>query len=234
MTCARWLGCIFGLAAALWTLAGPPVGAATIERVPAGRPDVALFVLNGTIEGGETLALQREVAKLPPQLPVSIILNSPGGNLIEGLALGRFLYDAKITTFTMGFGGLCASACSIAFLGGRDRVTGKPARVKMTGGRLGFHQFRTVWERRTTATTFSKKDMDFVIRDTRATALLIIKYLTYINEDMSKLHLMLQAPAKDMNFLDNSDAAKHGIHVMGDTSAEMIEATGLRARITGQ
>lgn len=71
-------------------------------------------------------------------------LDSPGGNLVEGLAVGRLIRERGLHTEvgslrTGDYGlelapGACASACAIAFLGGAARSLSDPAA-------LGFHRF---------------------------------------------------------------------------------------------
>ena len=95
--------------------------AANVAEVNAGRSDLTVFLLEGAIQGGETLSLEGLVGKLPPNKSAAIILDSPGGSLLEGMKLGRFFYRARIATFVLGYGGGCHSACALAFLGGRDR-----------------------------------------------------------------------------------------------------------------
>src|SRR5690242_4801819 len=70
------------LAFAALSLAAVPhrATAANITAVDSGRPDLAVFLLDGQIVGGETLALEALVSKLPPNRPAAIILNSPGGS----------------------------------------------------------------------------------------------------------------------------------------------------------
>jgi hypothetical protein len=60
-----------------------------------------------------------------------ILLNSPGGDLIGGIALGEFFRKHKFITHVVN--GTCASACAIAFIGGVERDA--------TNGKLGVHQF---------------------------------------------------------------------------------------------
>lgn len=207
--------------------------AAVIERLETGRGDVAVFALNGMIVGGETITLQHEIAEMPSSIPVAVVLNSPGGNLQEGIKLGLFFYHARITTFVLGFGGYCYSACSVAFLGGRDRATGKPSRFKMTGGNLGFHQFRVVRSAEEQKKVYKKADIDAENKKTRAITFSLISYLKEIHEDMTKLHLMLRAPSEGMNLVSNEEAIALGINVMGETSPDFIAAANIQERVKG-
>jgi hypothetical protein len=204
--------------------------AASVTEVNSGRPDLTVFMLEGPIQGGETLALEGLVAKLPPTKSAAIILNSPGGNLDEGMKLGRFFHRARIATFVLGYGGGCHSACAMAFLGGRDRE-GKPSRTKMTGGGLGFHQFRRIRSTEQSAKKYTKADMDQELFTTRTVALSIIQYLSDIGEDMSFLHLMLKAPAAEVTLLANEEALSYGIHVMDERNDQIIDSTNMRARM---
>ena len=63
--------------------------------------------------------------------PPWLMLESPGGLTADGLALGREVRARKLRTVTRGS---CASACSIIFLGGVERVLAGPR------ARIGFHQ----------------------------------------------------------------------------------------------
>jgi len=74
--------------------------------------------------------------------PSTVILNSTGGRLAAGLALGRAIRDAGLATRVgdtrdceggarLGRG-LCASSCAYAFLGGVTRAVGAE-------GNVGFH-----------------------------------------------------------------------------------------------
>lgn len=83
-----------------------------------------------------------------------VFFNSPGGNLLAGLQLGRILRDEGLAVSvgkTMrdpdGFretlsAGVCASACAYAFLGGIDRYL-FPNGWKLEDNKIGFHQFYT-------------------------------------------------------------------------------------------
>jgi hypothetical protein len=222
---------LFGAALAIVAALATPnrASAAEVSEIRTGRSDIAVFMLEGPIEGGETLALGALVSKLPPGKAVAIILHSPGGNLGEGLQLGRFFYRTRITTFVLGYGGSCASACALAFLGGRGQ-DGNPSRIKMVGGSLGFHQARRI-RNPDTAKKYTKADMENEFFATRRLAYAIIEYLTDIGERMSFLHLMLQSPSAEMTYLSNEDALTYGIHVMNERNEQLTNAINIRARV---
>jgi hypothetical protein len=229
---ARKLTCVtaFAIVAIALGATSDWARAANVAEVNSGRPDLTVFLIAGAIQGGETLALEGLVGKLPPSKSVAVILNSPGGNLEEGMKLGKFFHRARIATFVLGYGGGCYSACAMAFLGGRGH-DGRPSRTKMTGGNLGFHQFRRNRIAAEPAKKYTKADMEHELFTTRATALSIIQYLSDISEQMSFLHLMLKAPAAQVTLLSNEDAVTFGIHVMDERTDQVIDSTSIRARI---
>jgi hypothetical protein len=204
--------------------------AATVTEVNSGRPDVSVFLLEGRIEHGDTLTLASQVGRLPPNRAIAVILNSPGGDLSEGIDLGRFFHRTRITTFVLGYGGFCLSACSLAFLGGRGQ-DGKPSRIKMAGGALGFHQFYQSRSPSDSARKYIKADMEATILRTRTVALNIIQYLSDIGEQMSFLHRMLKAPAQAMNNIRDEEALAHGIHVMDERNEQLVDSASIKARI---
>ncbi|HKP66828.1 MAG TPA: hypothetical protein VJX31_09400 [Casimicrobiaceae bacterium] len=64
-----------------------------------------------------------------------LLLESPGGELRDGIALGREVYFGKFRTITRYE---CASACSLIFVAGSDRV------LIGTRSKIGFHQVASV------------------------------------------------------------------------------------------
>lgn len=67
--------------------------------------------------------------------PHSVTFHSPGGSLMGGVMLGRFIRERRLDTH-VGKGSSCASACMLAFIGGWSR--------KVThDGRIGNHQVRS-------------------------------------------------------------------------------------------
>ena len=112
----------------------------------ADSETVKAIEVKGNIETGDAMALQAYIAKLPEKKITVVYLNSPGGSLEEGMALGRLFHRAKIRTAVIGKDVICSSACTTAFLGGRDPETAGTlarqglhgqARVPLLQDRLG-------------------------------------------------------------------------------------------------
>jgi uncharacterized protein DUF4339 len=100
-----------------------------------GIPNYSLRIMrNGTeieISGGFKYGLNNDFARLldaSPQMKV-VHLNSIGGRLGEAEALFNTIKSRKLITYTSE---QCASACTLAFLAGRERWISE-------SGKLGFH-----------------------------------------------------------------------------------------------
>ena len=89
--------------------------------------DVEILELDGPIGPDSTAVVSRVIDRLTPclnenreQLPHVVALNSAGGLLVDGLKLGEMFRERNIQT-TVFDGGVCASACTVAFMGGVKR-----------------------------------------------------------------------------------------------------------------
>ena len=92
------------------------------------------IVLQGGLEFGSTRAV-REVLDANPNVRM-VRLDSRGGRVAEGLALGTLLRDRNVDTFV---NGECSSACVTAFSGGARRIISADARVGLhSAGGAGF------------------------------------------------------------------------------------------------
>jgi rhodanese-related sulfurtransferase len=69
------------------------------------------------VVGDDVIAFQEAVKK--PGVDTVVFVNSPGGDLWTGLRIGRMIADQGLKTV---IAGSCASACSIMFMGGRERT----------------------------------------------------------------------------------------------------------------
>jgi len=93
----------------------------------------------GTIELNDDEKLHQYLSHLTPKKHTAIYLDSNGGSLYGGMKLGRYFKDHQIKTVIQGYKS-CASACALAFLGGRD-YHGNKWMSSTTTSRLGFHAF---------------------------------------------------------------------------------------------
>ena len=106
---------------------GSPVSAATVEIIKHISTGVIVRVDGDlALEDGEKFA-----ATVRPLQGAVILLNSPGGSLMAGLRIGEIVRSRNFSTVVLD-DDLCASACAIAWLGGRRRYLAPKAR-------LGFH-----------------------------------------------------------------------------------------------
>ena len=86
--------------------------------------------ITGQIEPGITKLVEK---MLKQEEAINLIrLNSPGGNIFEGRGLSNLFRDQYLNTEVLSE---CASACTIAFIGGIQRRASRHARI-------GFHQYR--------------------------------------------------------------------------------------------
>jgi len=204
--------------------------AASLNRVETGRPAVVSYLLQGQLVAGDAQRMRAAVSKLPAGTTVAVILDSPGGNLGEGLMLGAYFHQAKIATIVKGGGGICYSACALAFLGGRDSRTGEPMRMKMSGGKLGFHQFSR--QNFDPLKIYTKVDYDEQVAQSQEVTRDIVRYLKLIGEDLSKLQLMLRASSDDMNVISNEECMRRGIGVLDEESGRLLDPRSQRQRVS--
>jgi hypothetical protein len=113
-------------------------GVALAALPPATEFDIPYQVRVGSdgtvleVSGSFSWALPQNVQAIlatAPQIRV-VHLESPGGHVLPAVQLATIIQQHGLDTYV---GRLCASACTVAFLGGRQRWLGLDAR-------LGFHQ----------------------------------------------------------------------------------------------
>jgi hypothetical protein len=119
------------------------VGGAQVEQAwrmaYEDDPDIAPFSLrlmrDGQeleITGGFKFGLTKQARALAAKAPdlETVHLASGGGRIGEAIALTRLIQERGLATYV---GTTCLSACTIAFIAGRERIL-------KTGARLGFHR----------------------------------------------------------------------------------------------
>lgn len=142
----HWL--LVALVASPWFFPFPSAaseGSLRISLVPPGLYEIASgtnawhVYLDGVIEPGADKRVERELSRISDSV-IEVHLNSPGGDFLTGIQLGR-LFRAKSAwthigrqgTGAMPDPGECYSACAMAYLGGYYRF-GTP------GSKYGVHR----------------------------------------------------------------------------------------------
>jgi hypothetical protein len=132
---------VFAIAATVAVRAGLPASVDASEN----RPDreIAEQVTLRVSEDGSTLeyagpivfGVKRRVGAVLAEHPhvTTLRLTSPGGRVVEARDLSVLIAERGITTVAAGN---CASACTVVFMAGRDRVLAP-------NGLLGFHRYRS-------------------------------------------------------------------------------------------
>lgn len=92
--------------------------------------DQQQLIIRGDLDIGITTAARSTLATYP-QIR-SVVLHSRGGHIYEGRGLARIFIEHGIDTYVYEE---CSSACTTAFIGGKQRYIGPQ-------GKLGFHQYR--------------------------------------------------------------------------------------------
>ncbi|MDB5894009.1 MAG: Rhodanese-like protein [Rhodoferax sp.] len=86
-----------------------------VQAMTLEKQDTALFA-TGPLGGDDWLKFKQ--AFTDPDLRTIVLVNSPGGNLWDGLAISRLISEKGYDTVLAGY---CNSACALLFMGGRER-----------------------------------------------------------------------------------------------------------------
>jgi hypothetical protein len=107
--------------------------AATISSFPTKEGKIVL-VINGPIAAGDAdqVAALIKASNDAGKFVSAVRLNSPGGNLAEGVKLADIIRTAKIATVVPN-GSTCASACFVAFAAGTEKFASNNASVGVHG-----------------------------------------------------------------------------------------------------
>lgn len=178
------------------------------------------IAVDGEIELGDSDKLELFLQNKPD--PVRVVFNSPGGILVEGMKIGNILRARGLTAEVGRLKdgqeapefehGVCASACAIAFLGGRERY--------LLGSKLGFHQF---YEN----ISFEELISDFETRtDVSGQAQLMSSLLSLYIENLGDidhriLWLAASTPPNEMYWLSEQTAIEMGIETSDDPWTEI-------------
>jgi hypothetical protein len=137
-----------------------------------------------------------------------VILDSPGGDLLQSLALGNQIRAAGLATTVQGYdrdhgrfkAGACASACAYAFLGGVERTVGE-------GSRIGVHQIYT------TDTTWNLSAQDGM-----ELMALVAVHVSHLCGNLDLLIPTLKTHSADMHWLSPGELARYAV-ITGPSAA---------------
>lgn len=111
--------------------AQPPPLAGMASATVTLQPDGRVVVITGHFVGDVAERLEKLLAAVPSIRTVR--LESRGGFFMIGATINRLIRDKNLTTEVLG---VCASACTMAFLGGVQRLAGPQARFGFHGALL--------------------------------------------------------------------------------------------------
>jgi hypothetical protein len=156
-------------------------------EISASTSDGTAFILvRGRLEKGDQDRFSAEIGPYPKGI---VILESDGGNMLAGLAIGETIRMRGFVTF-VDSRSRCASACAIAWLGGAKRFMG-------IGAQIGFHAASD-------PSTGQESGMGNA---------LVGAYLTRIGLPVSAVLYITQASPDSMTWLSLSAAKSKGIDV---------------------
>lgn len=187
----------------------------SIREVSAGNAVEALtIVIEGEFEPGLADRFERFMESEHPEA-FTVALNSPGGSLIEGIKLGSLFRRYELWTSVerqLPYNGsyaefdtnaICASACAIAFLGGKLRFLANDQQ-------LGFHQFY----RAKSATNLIEDYLEEqdISGDSQLMSALLVSYLSELGDiDLNLMLLAANTPPDEMYWVSLEEAAELNI-----------------------
>ena len=165
----------------------PAQAAITVQPM---TDEYRIMIISGDFEYGQDLApIFRQIESYRPDV---ITFNSPGGNIYSAMSLGRFLRANGFAT--MQVRSLeCASACSLAFIGGSTRMA-EP-------GSIGVHQSSF-------AVDGAASEQVSAVQSVTAD---VLSYLREMDVDAGLLETALRYHSNDIRYLSASEMDLFGV-----------------------
>jgi hypothetical protein len=206
------------IVAVVWSgLSSASAGAATYSvnnrSIPGVFPGAVLtqhvIRLSGPLLEGDSDRLRdllQPLRRSDPDEPLATVeLNSPGGDLLEGMKIGYLLREFDVAS-VIRKGDLCLSACALAFLGGTTHHAPPSATPSCTieyGGQLAFHNF-----------SLNPASLEALSRDSAASSRIrgfdearggaarIVRYAADMGIDPGFVARMLGRPPEEFDYVD--------------------------------
>jgi hypothetical protein len=183
-------------------------------------------MVRGQFTGNEILRFKAAIADIDPNKRIIAILDSPGGSVQQGEALGRFFYDARIPTMVLA-GTTCASACTYAFFGGRSPTNGNPLRILASGARLGFHRAAI---NNLQKKSYTKAELEEASRQTQQIVYRNLQHLIHVKAPLEVLQLNTGTRNEEINFVTEGDALNYGIAVLDRQGGGLVLPDNIERR----
>jgi len=194
----------------LWALVGASSADALTYDRQTSAEGVRFLVVSG--EFGPDDRLDEFVKAITEHDAIAVTFDSPGGNLYSAMEHGRVLRALRVDTLQVR-NLLCASACSLAFLGGVRRYA-QP-------GSIAVH--------RSFFTEEYEGGRDQAVADTQAITGDVLAYLKEMDVDTELLQLAFQYDSSDMRFLSGSEMARMRVTTEADGSSSTPPRTSRSA-----
>jgi hypothetical protein len=123
--------------------------------------------------------------------PVVVTFNSPGGNPYKAMELGRLIRTHQLNTLQLR-GMECASACSLAYIGGVSRLAAP--------GSIGVHK--------SSFSTSGGMSVDDAVSQVQRVTADVITYMIEMGVDPGLLQLSLKYDSNDIRYLSGSEMAQ--------------------------
>jgi hypothetical protein len=179
--------------------AAPKGGKTTVRLVPVPEEEADLaggypeIYVSGEINEKALRDLRALVDK-NKLIDAIVQLDSPGGNLVAGMEIGRYLREKGFTTevgamgegWGKSYSAECHSACTLAFLGGKYRHFDE-------NSRFGVHRFYGATER---------DDAQMTEQETQYIASAVVGFIREMDVDVGLFQRMSEQHSDDVELLD--------------------------------
>ncbi|WP_165814636.1 SH3 domain-containing protein [Labrenzia sp. 011] len=179
-------------------------------KADEGEDGLRFVIVAGTFSIDDDLADFESVIRA--HRPKIVGFDSEGGSIFKAMELGRMIRQHGLATVQLRELE-CASACALAFMGGRSRYAAP--------GSIGVHKSSFA-----PTTPFNKEEAVSAVQDVTAD---IIGYMVEMGVDPALLQLAFKTEADDIRYLSGREMADFGV-----TLSEGRTDTGVISRPSGQ
>ncbi|NTS29756.1 SH3 domain-containing protein [Phyllobacterium sp. BT25] len=154
---------------------------------------IKYIAVQGEFEFDENLAPFAQLVKQTD--PIFVSFNSPGGNPVKAMELGRLIRILNLATYQPRGSVECASACALAFLGGVVRMA-EP-------GAIGVHK--------SSFSGSANLNLDAAVSQIQHVTAETISYMTEMGVDPALLELSLKYEKDDIRYLSKSEMTAYRV-----------------------